>query len=1032
MNATAAASAPPDAATAAVRVLLLGAHAYPHSPDLDNPALLRSAQALQAYFLGWLAADQVLWLFDSELPEPAQLEAIEAFLAPRPGLPALRDVVVCYVGHGDARGEHYSLALRSTRPTRQDFSLRVDALQRTLRASARNARLSYIVDACFSAAAARELMDGNAIKGGTATAAADGSDEAQRGVALLCASSDADVALAPAGALYTLFTGALLEALADATQGLPRLSLLDLRDAVASRVSVRPEVHSPDQRHGDVAAVRLFPVARGGVAGDYAARAEGVQDAFAPASFAMPDSLVALVVSVQPPAGSDADAAPPLLDYVRSALESYSDGILGAANHHRAATGCAAVQPVEGDNGIGGCVLAELAVERALRDRPALQAAIAALCHAEIAVFDITGFDAGVMFLLGVRAVARRGVTLVSVGGDYQVGGVLHVPFNLQLLNLSAHSLKQQRAGGEMQPASLIGHKLQQGFLDLAQLPHYLDTPSFDAVRQLGVASDAYRPVPPVDKVLVLCPFSADYAERNWGQYLDRNLRSRLKQTLLKPYPGAEPVIERLLDVRTPRLVAQTLFEAIRLTELCLIDWTGLRPNVMFEAGVRMAVNPLGAVHIVEHDEHDSPCLGAAVTPQVAGLLRLFEPVAYTCRPGVTEPYKRMTAAFEASQQANRQGELGFVYAAVGAAFDHRTQPVALPLVDDLLRQADLLESDDQESTGISPTLFHEVNRPLVAAARRAAAERRLAAWTYLNQRWTADEIAAEPHLSAQFDLLHALLRNWAGSERRQALLDDLALRRAVMRAARALLPPAKPDLASAAGAAGWVSRGVADAKRAKADALARRQEGDLAGAIATLKDTVDTLSAAREQLLGQGGSGSRGDRLLAEQLADCLGMLGGNLRRQGAFDEAMVCLRRGCDLEDAPRLALHSSYNLVNAVTLPLESGTRSVAEQRLALERAVKAIERQLMGPRRSSRWAWADIGQCQLLLGHEDLGLASYQRARDLGDAGTVATMTAALQRLREALARHGDAESVARIDTLLAALLPGTGAPAAAAG
>jgi len=391
----------------------------------------------------------------------------------------------------------------------------------------------------------------------------------------------------------------------------------------------------------------------------------------------------------------------------------------------------------------------------------------------------------------------------------------------------------------------------------------------------------------------------------------------------------------------------------------------------------------------------------------------------------MADPYKLMVATFEASQLANRQGELGFVYAAVGAAFDHHTQPVALPLVDDLLRQADLLESDDQESTGISPTLFHEVNRPLVTASRLAAAERRWAAWAYLNQRWTADEIAAHPHRSAQFDLLHAQLRTWARSEQRQALLDDLVIRRAAMRASRALLPETARPLPVAAGGVGWVAQCVANAKRAKSDALARRQEGDLDGAISVLKRTVEDLSAARNTVMRQGGFGMRGDRLLAEQLADSLGMLGGNLRRQDAFVDALDCLLRGSALELDKRLALHSSYNLVNAVTLPLERSDSPVvvADQRTALEDAVMAIDRQLMGPRRNSRWAWADIGQCQVLLGFEDQGLASYQRARDLGDAGTVATMSEALKRLRDALAGKKDDVSVVHIDKVLAALGPG---------
>ncbi|MBC7942361.1 MAG: hypothetical protein H7Z19_21850, partial [Chitinophagaceae bacterium] len=411
-------------------------------------------------------------------------------------------------------------------------------------------------------------------------------------------------------------------------------------------------------------------------------------------------------------------------------------------------------------------------------------AAIAALCRAEIAVFDLTGFDPGVLFLLGVRAVARRGVTLASVGGDYTVGGELPVPFNLQLLNLSAHSQRQQEGAQELRPAHLIGRKLYQGFRDLANLPHYLDLPTYDAVRQLGVDSGAYRPVRPSEKVLVLCPFSAEYSARNWRHYLDAKLPGKLRQSVLKTHPDARPRLERLLDVRTPRLVAQTLFEAIRLTDMCLIDWTDLRPNVMFEAGVRLAVNPLGAVHIVEVDDKGTRRLPAEPAAQVEGLLALFDPVGYCCKPGDAGAYSEMVRRFERQLEENRAGRVGFVYRAVGEALDRRAQPAALPLVDELLRQADILESDDEESTGISPILFHEVNKALVVEARAAAAERRLAAWLYLTQRWSASEIAADAHLRAQFDLLHAKVRPWARHAGRADLLEAMRLHQTAVRLA--------------------------------------------------------------------------------------------------------------------------------------------------------------------------------------------------------------------------------------------------------
>jgi hypothetical protein len=69
------------------------------------------------------------------------------------------------------------------------------------------------------------------------------------------------------GLSHTTFSGALLSALHHGHGSLgPRLSLSELGDLVKEHIhetypdtAVRPEVHSPDQREGDVADVPLFP-----------------------------------------------------------------------------------------------------------------------------------------------------------------------------------------------------------------------------------------------------------------------------------------------------------------------------------------------------------------------------------------------------------------------------------------------------------------------------------------------------------------------------------------------------------------------------------------------------------------------------------------------------------------------------------------------------------------------------------------------------------------------------------------------------
>jgi hypothetical protein len=193
----------------------------------------------------------------------------------------------------------------------------------------------------------------------------------------------------------------------------------------------------------------------------------------------------------------------------------------------------------------------------------------------------------------------------------------------------------------------------------------------------------------------------------------------------------------------------------------------------------------------------------------------------------------------------------------------------------------------------------------------------------------------------------------------------------------------------------------VARAKRDKEKAKDHRDNGDIAAAVTLLEETVEALGASSLAAgLETAIAPTKPMRDLAAQLADCLGMLGGNYRRQGRLKEAQTAFERGRVYEESPSLEVMSSYNLVNAITLPIESDAQSWHAQRPFIEKAVLALSRQVRGERRSDRWAWADLAQCQLLLGDEAGAHQSYGRVRDLGDDDTVASVTAVLERLGNA--------------------------------
>jgi tetratricopeptide (TPR) repeat protein len=157
----------------------------------------------------------------------------------------------------------------------------------------------------------------------------------------------------------------------------------------------------------------------------------------------------------------------------------------------------------------------------------------------------------------------------------------------------------------------------------------------------------------------------------------------------------------------------------------------------------------------------------------------------------------------------------------------------------------------------------------------------------------------------------------------------------------------------------------------------------------------------------------------VAFQLADCIGMLGGNYRRLNRLEDAQIQFDRGSRLEAEPAFGIMSSYNTVNAVTLPLECGMLSVADQTDELRRAVGTIERQVRGVRRPDRWAWADLGQCHVLLGDVERAIGCYRHALMLGDDATVQSIRPVLERLRAALTPR-DAAAAERIAQVLQAL------------
>jgi len=264
-------------------LILLGASAWPYMPEFqDSKAFAHAAQTLSAYFLNpesfGLPPENQLDLFDSK-QSPDELDlTIGRFLWDRQlalknaGHPA-RDLLLYFVGHGGfiGRDSDFYLAIRRTRSDNPRASgLQMMALADTLTEHARRLRRILILDCCFAAAAFSSFQAGPAQVALEKTV--DAFEVKQKaigfpskGTTLLCSSSHKTPSLILPDGSSTMFTQALLDALA---QGIntqqDRLSLRELKDITFDLLSEvrdapKPVVHSPDQREGDIADIPFFP-----------------------------------------------------------------------------------------------------------------------------------------------------------------------------------------------------------------------------------------------------------------------------------------------------------------------------------------------------------------------------------------------------------------------------------------------------------------------------------------------------------------------------------------------------------------------------------------------------------------------------------------------------------------------------------------------------------------------------------------------------------------------------------------------------
>ena len=257
--------------------IIVGASEWPKSNNRwpASECFRHSANEFKRYLYAadgiCLETDDVLDIFNDPRPASEIDEAIDSFIQNKidQNGEKLRNIVFFYTGHGafTETDQKYCIALRSTRIAALGQSAyRAASIARTLNRNTSALRKFVILDCCYAAAGLGDFLPQSDAASRMEEDLMDALVES--GTALLCASSSADVALAPRDEKFTMFSGALLHSLSHADERRSsRLSLEDIAEISTLHIrrqfkemAVRPEVHVPDKRRGDLSSLPFFPI----------------------------------------------------------------------------------------------------------------------------------------------------------------------------------------------------------------------------------------------------------------------------------------------------------------------------------------------------------------------------------------------------------------------------------------------------------------------------------------------------------------------------------------------------------------------------------------------------------------------------------------------------------------------------------------------------------------------------------------------------------------------------------------------------
>jgi hypothetical protein len=428
-------------------------------------------------------------------------------------------------------------------------------------------------------------------------------------------------------------------------------------------------------------------------------------------------------------------------------------------------------------------------ITEALENRARWLRFVQAICAAPVMIIDVTKFEPAVMLMLGIRAVVKRGITVTITWDEISPEKMAMFPFNIKETKLiSFADSEEQDTKSPQHPANRMGQAILDGLTQLTGYPGYLDLPAYDAVRcpepkarttdKTRSGSDTQGEVKKADlqdgqavqtvqdTVLMLCPFRPEY-EKTW-----RYISNAISKVAIKD-------MVRMLDIMSPRLVGQALYEHIRWSHCCIVDWTHWRPNVFFELGVRLACSNVGPVCLIDERITD----GTVDDPppiQRDQLIRLLDPIKYKHK-GSLEPFKQAWQRYQSyvkkwpTSMPESTLEHDETYRTIAfEAFDWKQESIIKAPHEELRDSVETRLGKTPQTDGKYPALFSS-HPEFLKELQRNAAERLIAAWYYFIKRYEK-EIGSDDAYKQQAIKLGEAAVDWIpNQDDYKVIMDDIS-----------------------------------------------------------------------------------------------------------------------------------------------------------------------------------------------------------------------------------------------------------------